>query len=141
MRRIRGPDFVAVLLLCSIVPLFAGCGGKGSVSASATDAAMTAVLKRHDAAVALPSNPLGLNEVEKSTALRSSALLREAWDTALQRGVVAVRVESQTSPVLPDDRYAPILTEFVNGRLVGCTVCRVLPPSEAAPDPPKASKQ
>ena len=122
MQRIRGPCWshpLTILVMCAVLatlPGLAGCGGKGMVSASATDAAMQAVLKRHDAAVNAPGNPLGLNDVEKSTALRSSALLRTAWDTALERAIVPVKIETAALPVPATPPRGESMSAVTEGR-------------------------
>ena len=77
------PLFVLfALALC----LLGGCqmfqGGKGQISAVAIEAPMTGVMQRHDAYVTADAN---LTDVEKTTFLRSSELVKKAMDTALER--------------------------------------------------------
>ena len=107
-------------VLCALAALvLPGCGGKGMVSASATESALNAVLDRHDAAVNGTLPPL--SDFEKATALRSSALLRKAWNVALERDAAApVQFQSAVTPS-HGDTYAPLIVSQCGGRLVGCT--------------------
>lgn len=88
---------LAALALAAFLPLAvtAGCTGpQSTVDAKAVDGTLRPVLDRHDRYVTADTS---LSAVEKTTDLRSSALIRATLDAALQKRPAP----AATSPALP----------------------------------------
>lgn len=77
---------IAPLIACIMLCFLAACAsGKKMVSAEAIDPLIQGVTNRHDSYVSADPN---LTDVEKTTYIRSSQLLKKTMDTALERGTV-----------------------------------------------------
>lgn len=72
-------NFFLVLVVLALASILGGCSGGGSIRGDALAPIATPILNRHDNYVA---NDTGLSQVEKDTALRSSAIMRDMIQAA-----------------------------------------------------------